>query len=105
MVELENNKVKLSSGSVFFNHHLPQVFIKGKYVGGVGIIKSMFEVEELAKILDGFTRRQLELVFEGCGDVRFVNYNGSRKVFDENIINNYLLLILLINNEKDKLIK
>ncbi|XWS56998.1 hypothetical protein CRYUN_Cryun09bG0133700 [Craigia yunnanensis] len=68
------------------NVSLPQVFIKGKYVGDADIIKSMFEVGELAKILDGFPRRQPGFVCEGCGDVRFVpcgNCSGSRKVFDE----------------------
>lgn len=68
------------------NVSLPQVFIKGKYVGGADVIKSMFEVGELAKILDGFPRRQPGLFCEGCGDVRFVpcgNCSGSRKVFDE----------------------
>ena len=68
------------------NVSLPQVFIKGKYVGGADVIKSMFEVGELAKILDGFPRRQPGFVCEGCGDVRFVpcgNCSGSRKVFDE----------------------
>ncbi|MBA0725505.1 hypothetical protein Golax_022090 [Gossypium laxum] len=65
---------------------LPQVFIKGKYVGGADVIKSMFEVGELAKILDGFPRRQPGFVCQGCGDVRFVpcwNCSGSRKVFDQ----------------------
>ena len=68
------------------NVSLPQVFIKGKYVGGADVIKSMFEVGELAKILDGFPRRQPGFVCEGCGDARFMpcgNCSGSRKVFDE----------------------
>ncbi|XP_021296891.1 uncharacterized protein At5g39865 [Herrania umbratica] len=68
------------------NVSLPQVFIKGKCVGGADVIKSMFEVGELAKILDGFPRRQPGFVCEACGDVRFVpcgNCSGSRKVFDE----------------------
>ncbi|KAE8684324.1 flowering time control protein FY-like isoform X1 [Hibiscus syriacus] len=67
------------------NPSLPQVFIKGKYVGGAEVIKSMFEVGELAKILDDFPRIQPGLVCD-CGDVRFVpcgNCSGSRKVFDE----------------------
>ncbi|KAE8670616.1 hypothetical protein F3Y22_tig00112114pilonHSYRG00024 [Hibiscus syriacus] len=65
---------------------LPQVFIKEKYIGGADVIKSMFEVGELAKILDGFPRRQPGFVCQGCGDARFVpcwNCSGSRKVFDE----------------------
>ncbi|GMI90449.1 hypothetical protein like AT5G13810 [Hibiscus trionum] len=68
------------------NPSLPQVFIKGKYVGGADVIKSMFEVGELAKILDGFPRIQPGLVCDCCGDARFVpcgNCSGSRKVFDE----------------------
>ncbi|KAE8666563.1 putative ADP-ribosylation factor GTPase-activating protein AGD11-like [Hibiscus syriacus] len=68
------------------NPSLPQVFIKGKYVGGAEVIKSMFEVGELAKILDDLPRIQPGLVCDCCGDVRFVpcgNCSGSRKVFDE----------------------
>ncbi|XVE86160.1 hypothetical protein DITRI_Ditri18aG0013600 [Diplodiscus trichospermus] len=68
------------------NVSLPQVFIKGKYVGGADVIKSMFEVGELAKILDGIPRIQPGFVCEGCGDARFVpcgNCSGSRKMFDE----------------------
>ncbi|KAL4281320.1 hypothetical protein GQ457_03G028670 [Hibiscus cannabinus] len=68
------------------NPSLPQVFIKGKYVGGADAIKSMFEVGELAKILDDFPRIQPGLVCACCGDARFVpcgNCSGSRKVFDE----------------------
>ncbi|KAE8684433.1 Detected protein of unknown function [Hibiscus syriacus] len=48
------------------NPSLPQVFIKGKYVGGAEVIKSMFEVGELAKILDDFPRIQPGLVCD-CG--------------------------------------
>ncbi|GMI70172.1 hypothetical protein like AT5G13810 [Hibiscus trionum] len=65
---------------------LPQVFIKGKYIGGADVIKSMFEVGELAKILDGIPRRKPGFVCPGCGDARFVpcwNCSGSRKAFDE----------------------
>ncbi|GMI86197.1 hypothetical protein like AT5G13810 [Hibiscus trionum] len=65
---------------------LPQVFIKGKYIGGADVIKSMFEMGELAKVLDDFPRRQPGFVCNGCGDVRFVpcgNCNGSRKLFDD----------------------
>ncbi|GLT38490.1 hypothetical protein SLA2020_127370 [Shorea laevis] len=68
------------------NVSLPQVFIKGRYVGGADVIKSMFEVGELAKILEGFPRRTPGFVCQGCGDVRFIpcgNCSGSRKVFDE----------------------
>ncbi|KAH1038077.1 hypothetical protein J1N35_039820 [Gossypium stocksii] len=68
------------------NVTLPQVFIKGKYIGGADVIKSMFEMGELAKILDDFPRRQPGFACNACGDVRFVpcgNCSGSRKVFDD----------------------
>ncbi|CAK7336541.1 unnamed protein product [Dovyalis caffra] len=65
---------------------LPQVFMRGNHVGGAEVIKQMFETGELARVLDGFPRRQPGFVCEGCGDVRFVpcgNCSGSRKLFDE----------------------
>lgn len=65
---------------------LPQVFIRGNRVGDAEVIKQMFETGELAKVLDGFLRRQPGFVCEACGDVRFMpcgNCSGSRKVFDE----------------------
>ncbi|XP_007028546.2 PREDICTED: uncharacterized protein At5g39865 [Theobroma cacao] len=65
---------------------LPQVFIKGKHVGGVEEIKQLNESGELAKLLDGFPVRDPRIVCEGCGDARFVpcpKCNGSRKVFEE----------------------
>ncbi|KAJ8755975.1 hypothetical protein K2173_024520 [Erythroxylum novogranatense] len=68
------------------NVSLPQVFIRGNYVGGADVIKLMFETGELAKVLDRFPRREPGFVCDGCGDVRFVpcgNCSGSRKVFDE----------------------
>ncbi|KAF5733631.1 hypothetical protein HS088_TW16G00071 [Tripterygium wilfordii] len=68
------------------NASLPQVFIRGKHVGGADEIKQMFETGELAKILEGLPVRKPGLVCEACGDVRFVpcgNCSGSRKVCDE----------------------
>lgn len=66
---------------------LPQVFVRGKYVGGAEVIKHLFETGELAKIiLEGFPRLKPGFVCELCGDARFVpceNCSGSRKVFDE----------------------
>ncbi|XP_022766597.1 uncharacterized protein At5g39865 [Durio zibethinus] len=65
---------------------LPQVFIRGKQVGGVEEIKQLNESGELAKLLEGFPVRDPRIVCEGCGDARFVpcpNCNGSRKVFEE----------------------
>ncbi|KAM7263481.1 hypothetical protein ACFE04_001164 [Oxalis oulophora] len=66
------------------NASLPQVFIRGKHVGGAEVIKSMFETGELAKILRGFPTT--DFACRSCGDVRFMpcyNCDGSRKVFDE----------------------
>lgn len=68
------------------NVSLPQIFIRGKYIGGADVIKGMYETGELARILDSFPRREPGFVCRGCGDVRFVpcgNCSGSRKVFDE----------------------
>lgn len=78
---------KKNSGSNS-NVTLPQVFIRGKHVGGADTIKHVFETGELVKMLEGFPVRKLgfSLGCECCGDVRFVpctNCSGSRKVFDE----------------------
>ncbi|XVE61019.1 hypothetical protein DITRI_Ditri06bG0006700 [Diplodiscus trichospermus] len=65
---------------------LPQVFIRGKHVGGVEEIKQLNESGELGKLLEGFPVRDPRIVCQGCGDARFVpcpNCNGSRKVFEE----------------------
>ncbi|CAJ1958985.1 unnamed protein product [Sphenostylis stenocarpa] len=66
---------------------LPQVFVRGKYVGGAEVIKHLFETGELAKIiLEGFPKLRPGFVCENCGDARFVpceNCSGSRKLFDE----------------------
>ncbi|KAJ7972142.1 Glutaredoxin family protein [Quillaja saponaria] len=65
---------------------LPQVFIRGKYIGGAEEIKQLNEVGELGKLLEDFPIQNPGFVCESCGDVRFVpcpNCNGSRKVFEE----------------------
>ncbi|KAF6135314.1 hypothetical protein GIB67_002433 [Kingdonia uniflora] len=65
---------------------LPQVFIRGKYVGGAEEIKQLHEGGELAKLLKGFPIKNVRLVCESCGDARFVlcsNCDGSRKIFTE----------------------
>ncbi|XP_047322724.1 uncharacterized protein At5g39865-like [Impatiens glandulifera] len=65
---------------------LPQVFVKGKYIGGVDVIKQLHEVGELAKMLKGIPLRTPGYVCDTCGDVRFIPCsvcNGSRKIFDE----------------------
>ncbi|XP_023534088.1 uncharacterized protein At5g39865-like [Cucurbita pepo subsp. pepo] len=68
------------------NVSLPQVFIRGKHVGGAEVIKQLFEAGELIKILKGFPVQEPGFVCEGCGDVRFVpcmTCSGSRKLYDE----------------------
>ncbi|XP_068659291.1 uncharacterized protein At5g39865 [Aristolochia californica] len=65
---------------------LPQVFIRGKHIGGAEEIKQLHESGELAKLLQNFPVRQPGFACESCADVRFVpcpNCNGSRKVFVE----------------------
>ncbi|CAI8596002.1 unnamed protein product [Vicia faba] len=68
------------------NVSLPQVFIRGKYIGGAEVIKSLFESGDLKRILEGFPKMKPGFVCESCGDARFVpceNCSGSRKIFDE----------------------
>lgn len=68
------------------NASLPQVFIRGKYVGGAEVVKQLYETGELAKILEGFPVRAPGYACQSCGDVRFIpcmDCSGSRKVFDE----------------------
>lgn len=68
------------------NVTLPQVFVRGKYIGGADVIKSLFETGELKRILEGFPRMKPGFVCESCGDARFIpceNCSGSRKLFDE----------------------
>ncbi|XP_008240798.1 PREDICTED: uncharacterized protein At3g28850 [Prunus mume] len=65
---------------------LPQVFVRGKSVGGAEEIKQLNEDGELGKLLRGFRVRDTGFVCEGCGDARFTpcpTCNGSRKLFDE----------------------
>ncbi|KAF5737650.1 glutaredoxin family protein [Tripterygium wilfordii] len=65
---------------------LPQVFVRGKYIGGVEEVRQLNEIGELTKLLEGFPVRDPRLVCESCGDARFLpcpNCNGSRKVFEE----------------------
>lgn len=64
---------------------LPQVFIKGKYIGGADVIRQLLEAGELLRLLKGLPSRPVKPC-DGCDDMRFVpcaNCNGSRKVFDE----------------------
>ncbi|KAL6560528.1 hypothetical protein OROGR_004087 [Orobanche gracilis] len=67
------------------NVTLPQVFIKGKYIGGADVIKQMLEVGELAKLIKGLPLSAMKPC-DACDDVRFIpctDCNGSRKVFHE----------------------
>ncbi|XP_042065851.1 uncharacterized protein At5g39865-like [Salvia splendens] len=64
---------------------LPQVFIKGKYVGGADVIRQLLEAGELVRLVKGLPLRPADPC-EGCDDMRFApcgRCNGSRKVFDE----------------------
>ncbi|KAK9180863.1 hypothetical protein WN944_023999 [Citrus x changshan-huyou] len=65
---------------------LPQVFIRGKHIGGAEEIKQLNETGDLVMLLKGFPVVNAVSVCESCGDARFVpcsNCCGSRKVFDE----------------------
>lgn len=64
---------------------LPQVFVRGRYIGGAEEIKQLHEAGELAKLLKGIPLNECTLVCGSCGDARFVpcsNCNGSRKIFE-----------------------
>lgn len=65
---------------------LPQVFVRGKHVGGAEEINQLNEAGEMAKLLDGLPAKDSGSVCETCGDARFVpcsSCDGSRKIFDE----------------------
>ncbi|KAF9616074.1 hypothetical protein IFM89_028540 [Coptis chinensis] len=65
---------------------LPQVFIKGGYLGRVEEVKQLHEDGELAKLVQDFPVQEPGFVCENCGDARFVpcsSCSGSRKVFVE----------------------
>lgn len=65
---------------------LPQVFIKGKHIGGADIIKQLNETGELRVHFKGLSTREPGFVCYSCGDVRFIpcaNCDGSRKIYDE----------------------
>ncbi|CAH9127576.1 unnamed protein product [Cuscuta epithymum] len=64
---------------------LPQVFIRGRHIGGANEIKQLNEAGELGELMKGLPLKQEGVLFCGsCGDARFVpcpSCNGSRKVF------------------------
>ncbi|KAL1552952.1 hypothetical protein AAHA92_13691 [Salvia divinorum] len=65
--------------------NLPQVFIKGKYIGGAEVVLNLLEVGELVRMIKGLPFRSLKPC-DVCGDMRFiacVNCGGSQKVYDE----------------------
>ncbi|RWR79882.1 glutaredoxin family protein [Cinnamomum micranthum f. kanehirae] len=65
---------------------LPQVFIRGRHVGGAEEVRQLLESGELRKLLEGFPAMDPVAVCGNCGGVRFVpctNCRGSRKVFVE----------------------
>ncbi|KAI3830215.1 hypothetical protein L1987_04349 [Smallanthus sonchifolius] len=65
---------------------LPQVFIKGKHIGGADDVKRLHEDGKLFDFVKGFPVIDPGFVCGSCGDVRFVpcpNCCGSRKVFEE----------------------
>ncbi|XP_074306744.1 uncharacterized protein LOC141641990 [Silene latifolia] len=65
---------------------LPQLFIRGKHIGGADDVKLLHETGELESILEGCPTKDNESVCESCGDARFVpcsNCYGSRKVYHE----------------------
>ncbi|KAL2505417.1 Glutaredoxin family protein [Abeliophyllum distichum] len=65
---------------------LPQVFIRGKYIGGAEEIKQLNETGALDKLVEGFPLTGLGFVCESCGDARFVPRppcDGSRKVYED----------------------
>ncbi|XP_057547659.1 uncharacterized protein At5g39865 [Amaranthus tricolor] len=65
---------------------LPQLFVRGKHIGGADVVKEMHESGELERLLDGFPIQDCGFACEMCGDARFVpcsNCNGSRKIFLE----------------------
>ncbi|KAG0483677.1 hypothetical protein HPP92_011761 [Vanilla planifolia] len=65
---------------------LPQVFVRGRHIGGADEVRQLHEVGELGKLLEGVPGQDPAFVCGGCGGVRFVpcgSCNGSRKVFVE----------------------
>lgn len=64
---------------------VPQVFIKGRYIGGTDIITQIHEDGTLATLLDGLPPQLSRGECDGCGGVRFVpcsDCSGSTKVLN-----------------------
>ncbi|XP_062074704.1 uncharacterized protein At5g39865 [Humulus lupulus] len=62
---------------------LPQVFVRGRYVGGAEEILKIAEEGLLLELFEGLPKRRAGEVCEGCGNVRFLpcfQCNGSCKM-------------------------
>ncbi|KAK8957581.1 hypothetical protein KSP39_PZI001398 [Platanthera zijinensis] len=65
---------------------LPQVFVRGRHIGGADEVRHLHESGELGNFLEGVPGQDPAFVCGGCGGIRFVpcrNCSGSRKVFVE----------------------
>lgn len=65
---------------------LPQVFLRGKRVGGAEEVRRIHEAGEMGRLLEGVQGQDPAFVCGGCGGAGFVpcrNCRGSRKVFVE----------------------
>ncbi|PKU83434.1 uncharacterized protein At3g28850-like [Dendrobium catenatum] len=65
---------------------LPQVFLRGRHIGGAEELRQLHEAGEMERLLEGVPRQDPSFVCGGCGGVRFVpcwDCSGSRKVFVE----------------------
>ena len=65
---------------------VPQVFIKGRYIGGMEEITKLHEDGTLATLVDGLPAQLSREDCDGCGGVRFVpcsDCSGSCKVINE----------------------
>ncbi|XP_020597832.1 uncharacterized protein At5g39865-like [Phalaenopsis equestris] len=65
---------------------LPQLFVRGRHVGGADEVRQLHEIGELGRLLDGVPRQDPAFVCGGCGGARFVpcgRCSGSRKLFVE----------------------
>lgn len=65
---------------------LPQLFVRGRHIGGADEVRRLYEDGKLEKTLEGVRRVDPTYLCRNCGGARFVlclNCNGSRKVYDE----------------------
>ncbi|KAH7439032.1 hypothetical protein KP509_04G041800 [Ceratopteris richardii] len=65
---------------------VPQLFIKGRYIGGAENVKKLHDEGNLARLMDDLDMSAAHSECDGCGDLRFVlclTCNGSRKVHNQ----------------------